>query len=107
MLSMDPLAASTRMLYRATLRVLLILLHDFPEFLSGYHHSLVEALPSSCIQLKNVILSAFPPEMRLPDPFTPNLKVNLLPEICEAPLIMSDYTRVLIDNSLKHDIDLY
>ena len=28
-----------------------------------------------CVQMRNLILSAFPRNMRLPDPFTPNLKV--------------------------------
>ena len=37
---------------------------------------LCDAIPSSCIQMRNLILSAFPRNMRLPDPFTPNLKVQ-------------------------------
>jgi CCR4-NOT transcription complex subunit 1 len=98
---------TTRVLYQATLRIFLILLHDFPEFLCGYHHSLVDLLPSTCIQLKNVILSAFPPDMRLPDPFTPNLKVDLLPEINEPPKILSDYTTCLVESKLKTGLDSY
>ncbi|KAJ3305272.1 hypothetical protein HDV03_001870 [Kappamyces sp. JEL0829] len=101
------LTPTTRMLYRATLRVFLILLHDFPDFLSGYHLSLVDLLPPSCIQLRNLILSAFPPDMRLPDPFTPNLKVDLLPEMKQPPQILFDYTQSLISTNLKQDIDFY
>lgn len=59
------------------MRVLLVLLHDFPEFLCDYHFSFCDVIPSSCIQMRNVILSAFPRNMRLPDPSTPNLKVYL------------------------------
>lgn len=62
-------------LYKGTLRVLLVLLHDFPEFLCDYHFSFCDVIPISCIQMRNVILSAFPRNMRLPDPSTPNLKV--------------------------------
>lgn len=100
---------TTRMLYRGTLRVLLVLVHDFPEFLCDYHYSLCDVIPSSCIQLRNLILSAFPRSMRLPDPFTPNLKVDLLPEINQSPNILSDYTSVLKNeqNDLKKDIDAY
>lgn len=98
---------TTRMLYRGTLRVLLVLLHDFPEFLCDYHYSLCNVIPASCIQLRNLILSAFPRNMRLPDPFTPNLKVDLLPEINQAPNILSDYTSILKTNNLKEDIDDY
>ncbi|KAK4519925.1 uncharacterized protein ATC70_010169 [Mucor velutinosus] len=100
---------TTRMLYRGTLRVLLVLVHDFPEFLCDYHYSLCDVIPSSCIQLRNLILSAFPRSMRLPDPFTPNLKVDLLPEINQSPNILSDYTSVLKSDhhDLKKEIDAY
>ena len=72
-----------------TLKILLVLLHDFPEFLCNYHFNFCDAIPPSCIQLRNVILSSFPRHMRLPDPFTPNLKVDLLPEITQPPRILS------------------
>lgn len=61
---------------KGTLRVLLVLLHDFPEFLCDYHYGFCDVIPPNCIQLRNLILSAFPRNMRLPDPFTPNLKVE-------------------------------
>lgn len=63
---------------QGTLRVLLVLLHDFPEFLCDYHFSFCDVIPPNCIQMRNLILSAFPRNMRLPDPFTPNLKVRCL-----------------------------
>ena len=65
-----------KLLYKGTLRVLLVLLHDFPEFLCDNHFVLCEVIPPTCIQLRNLVLSAFPKAMRLPDPFTPNLKVG-------------------------------
>uniref|UniRef100_A0A7N5JK94 CCR4-NOT transcription complex subunit 1 n=1 Tax=Ailuropoda melanoleuca TaxID=9646 RepID=A0A7N5JK94_AILME len=65
-----------QILYKGTLRVLLVLLHDFPEFLCDYHYGFCDVIPPNCIQLRNLILSAFPRNMRLPDPFTPNLKVS-------------------------------
>ena len=72
------LAKPVHRLYRGTLRVLLVLLHDFPEFLCDYHYSFCDVIPPNCIQMRNLILSAFPRNMRLPDPFTPNLKVIIL-----------------------------
>lgn len=65
-------------LYKGTLRVLLVLLHDFPEFLCDYHFTFCDVIPPSCIQMRNIILSAFPRNMRLPDPSTPNLKVFII-----------------------------
>jgi CCR4-NOT transcription complex subunit 1 len=96
-----------RLLYKGTLRVLLVLLHDFPEFLCDYHFSFCDVIPASCIQMRNLILSAFPRNMRLPDPFTPNLKVDLLPEISQSPRILSKYTTTLSHNNLKADVDTF
>ena len=73
------LTSSSPRLFQGTLRVLLVLLHDFPEFLCDYHYGFCDVIPPNCIQLRNLILSAFPRNMRLPDPFTPNLKVELGP----------------------------
>ncbi|KAI7893233.1 CCR4-Not complex component, Not1-domain-containing protein [Mucor mucedo] len=100
------LSDTMRMLYRGTLRVLLVLLHDFPEFLCDYHYSFCDVIPSTCIQLRNLILSAFPRSMRLPDPFTPNLKIDLLPEIQQSPRILSDFMAAL-DESLQSELDVY
>ncbi|KAK4517846.1 aminopeptidase [Mucor velutinosus] len=98
---------TTRMLYRGTLRVLLVLLHDFPEFLCDYHYSFCDVIPATCIQMRNLILSAFPRNMRLPDPFTPNLKIDLLPEIHQSPRILSDFAAIIDNCGLKKDLDQY
>jgi len=96
-----------RLLYRGLLRVLLVLLHDFPEFLCDYHFALVDCIPTTCVQMRNIVLSAFPRTMRLPDPFTPNLKVDLLPEITQPPRILSNVTHALDQAGLRADIDGY
>ncbi|GKF05270.1 CCR4-NOT transcription complex subunit 1 isoform X1, partial [Tanacetum coccineum] len=43
------LGEPVRFLYKGTLRVLLVLLHDFPEFLCDYHFSLYEQITCSNI----------------------------------------------------------
>jgi CCR4-NOT transcription complex subunit 1 len=75
-------------LYEGTLRVFLVILHDFPSFLAGYHLSFCNVIPASCVQLRNLLLSASPKGMNPPDPFTPNLKIDLLPEIGQSPVIL-------------------
>lgn len=45
------LPKSVSVLYRGTLRVLLVLLHDFPEFLCDYHYGFCDVIPSNCIQV--------------------------------------------------------
>lgn len=101
------LSDAARLLYKGALRVLLVLLHDFPEFLSDYHFSFCDVIPSSCIQLRNLFLSAFPRSMRLPDPFTPNLKVDLLPEISQPPRILSNCVIALEACALRVPLDEY
>ncbi|CAI9769351.1 unnamed protein product [Fraxinus pennsylvanica] len=94
-------------LYKGTLRVLLVLLHDFPEFLCDYHFSFCDVIPPSCIQMRNIILSAFPRNMRLPDPSTPNLKIDLLTEISQSPRILADVDAALRAKQMKNDVDEY
>ncbi len=45
------LARPVHRLYRGTLRVLLVLLHDFPEFLCDYHYGFCDVIPPNCIQV--------------------------------------------------------
>ena len=101
------LVPAIRTLYKGTLRVLLVLLHDFPEFLCDYHFSFCDVIPHTCIQLRNLFLSAFPRAMCLPDPFTPNLKVDLLPEISQPPRILSNIVDSLAQNGLRQELDFY
>uniref|UniRef100_T1DC70 CCR4-NOT transcription complex subunit 1 n=1 Tax=Cupiennius salei TaxID=6928 RepID=T1DC70_CUPSA len=101
------LAGPISTLYKGTLRVLLVLLHDFPEFLSDYHYVICDVIAPNCILMRNLILSAFPRNMRLPDPFTPNLKVDLLPEITQAPRVLANFNNLIQPSTFKKDLDSY
>ncbi|KAL1130931.1 hypothetical protein AAG570_012172 [Ranatra chinensis] len=101
------LAKPVTLLYKGTLRVLLVLLHDFPEFLCDYHYGFCDVIPPNCIQMRNLILSAFPRNMRLPDPFTPNLKVDMLSEISHAPRVLTNFTTMILPHTFKKDLDTY
>ncbi len=101
------LTESIRVLYRGTLRVLLVLLHDQPEFLCGFHWSFLDIIPVSSIQLRNLILSAFPTGMRLPDPFTPNLRIEMLPDIEQPPVLLADYREALLKAGLMEQFTAY
>ncbi|KAG8177929.1 hypothetical protein JTE90_000793 [Oedothorax gibbosus] len=101
------LAAPIQLLYKGTLRVLLVLLHDFPEFLCDYSYGFCDVIAPNCIQMRNLVLSAFPRNMRLPDPFTPNLKVDLLPEITQAPRVLANFTNLIQPPTFKKDLDSY
>ena len=102
------LTDAIRRLYKGTLRVLLVLVHDFPEFLCYYQMSFCDVIPATCVQLRNLILSAFPRTMRLPDPFTPNLRVDALPEIRQAPSMLENPTLYnSLNRTLRMSLDTY
>jgi CCR4-NOT transcription complex subunit 1 len=82
-------------LYRATMRILLVLLHDFPEFLCGYHVALCDVIPPVCVQMRNLILSAYPRTLRLPDPLAKNIKIDLLPEMSNTPRILLNFATII------------
>lgn len=96
------LQPASRDLYRGSLRLLLVLLHDFPEFLSEYYFSLCDAIPQRCIQLRNVILSAYPPSVTLPDPH-----LESVPELGPIPPILSEFSSILKPGDLKAYLDQY
>lgn len=101
------LQPASRDLYRGSLRLLLVLLHDFPEFLSEYYFSLCDIIPPRCIQLRNVILSAFPPTVMLPDPHLRNVSFESIPEMGPIPPILSDFTSPLKTGDLRTYLDQY
>lgn len=47
------LPQSVDLLYKGTLKIFLVLLHDFPEFLCEYCYSLCDVIPCNAIQLRN------------------------------------------------------
>lgn len=96
-----------RVLYRGALRVFLVLLHDFPEFLCAYHFALVDVMTPRCIQLRNLVLSAYPRNMRLPDPFASDLKVDTLPEMSSLPLVLSNVTAAMAAIPVANDFSLH
>lgn len=100
---------TTRALYLGTQRIILVLLHDFPDFLSQAFFALCDAIPPQCIQLHNLILSAFPvnTSLRLMDPLQSGLKIELLPEINKAPQVLSDTTSALSTADLRAPLDKF
>ena len=101
------LRGSSRDLYRGCLRLLLVLLHDFPEFLSEYYFTLCDAIPSSCIQLRNIVLSAFPSTVVLPDPYLRNGGYDSIPEMGPIPPILSDFAAGLKSGDLRTYLEQY
>ena len=106
LLKPSTVAALAKDLYRGVLRILLILHHDFPEFLADNHYRLCNIIPAHCTQLRNLVLSAYPSSFpELPDPFTAGLKVDRLEEIRKAPKIAGDTVAPLLHSHVKYLVD--
>ena len=99
------MAETTRAIYMGTLRIILVLLHDFPEFLTVYYYSLADAIPTSCVQLHNLISSAFPLSTKLPDPLQIRLPMEPMAESSVAPTLLSDFTAALQPIELRNDLE--
>ncbi|ODV85108.1 hypothetical protein CANARDRAFT_199241 [[Candida] arabinofermentans NRRL YB-2248] len=93
--------------YKGTLRIFLVILHDYPEFLADNANLFVNYMSPSFVQLRNIVLSASPKDMNIPDPFQPGLKVDRLPEIAIAPVISSPPSQILLEKNIKKAVDNY
>jgi CCR4-NOT transcription complex subunit 1 len=92
--------------YRGVLRVLLVLHHDYPEFLAENHFRFCNNIPMHCTQLRNLIVSAYPVAvMDMPDPFTVGLQVDLNDDIRQAPVIHEDMDAILSTAGIKNVVD--
>lgn len=92
--------------YRGVLRVLLVIHHDYPEFLAEHHFRFCNSIPMHCTQLRNLIVSAYPSHiMDMPDPFLSGLKVDRVEDIRQSPTIRADVEKILIDAEVKDSID--
>ncbi|KAK5117970.1 hypothetical protein LTR62_004014 [Meristemomyces frigidus] len=91
--------------YRGVNRILLMVHHDFPEFLVERHYQLNSKVPRGCVQLHNLINSAVPRNVEQPDPFSPGLKINRLDQVREAPTIAGNIEEVLMEAGIKEAVE--
>jgi CCR4-NOT transcription complex subunit 1 len=92
--------------YRGVLRVLLVIHHDYPEFLAENHFRFCNSIPMHCTQLRNLIVSAYPSNiLEMPDPFTTGLKVDRVEENRQEPTINADIDQILSEASIKDTVD--
>lgn len=92
--------------YRGALRIILMLQHDFPDFLAENHLRLNSSVPMATLQIQNVINYTSPSSHRdFPDPFTPGLKINRLDQVRQSPNTRGDIDTVLIDAGVKDVVE--
>jgi CCR4-NOT transcription complex subunit 1 len=96
----------SRGFYQGVLRVLLVIHHDYPEFLAENHFRFCNCIPMHCTQLRNLVVSAYPSNiLEMPDPFSTGLKVDRLEDIRQAPNLRADIDQILRQTGIKDTID--
>lgn len=99
---------AARDLYRGTLKLLLVLHHDFPDFIADYAFQLLKHLPPFCSQMRSLIVSASPTTLsELPDPFTGGLRIERLGDAKEPPSMTGDHDRAITDAGLDDVLNAY
>nr|CEG02752.1 unnamed protein product [Fusarium pseudograminearum CS3487] len=89
-------------IYRATFKLLIILHHDFPEFVAANHIRLCASIPPHCTQLINAVLAATPHQIpRINDS---NAK-DQADETHVHPGLLHEAASVLQDRGLLNAID--
>lgn len=91
--------------YVGTIRIVLLILKDYPDFLCDFHFNFVNSLPDHAIQLKNMILAAVPRSIQAPDPLTKDLRLDR--HDVKDPRILSNFEANLSFYGLKEDLDNY
>jgi CCR4-NOT transcription complex subunit 1 len=99
-------APAMQSFYTAVMRIMLVVLKDYPQFLCDFHFDFVNSLPEHVIQLKNMILAAFPRSISPPNPLSQDLKVDCLQDVRD-PKILSNYQSHLKSNGLSELLEAF
>jgi len=97
-------------IYKGTLRIVLVILHDFPDVLSEFHYVLCDTLQPNSVQLRNLILCACPRDIPQHELYSQSKEVlETLPMMNENPKLHHEMSNLLhqdtqsrLDNYLRH-----
>ena len=74
---------SVDVLYKGTLRFVLLIANDCPEYYIDNHYVLLNELPPNFKQIRNIICSAMPLNKVFPQPMNQQIPIDYIPESCE------------------------
>lgn len=96
-----------KLYYKGLLRVLLVLLHDWTDFLSEFVYIFVQEIPPRLIQVRNIILASFPKCMQPSDPFQVT-HLDSIPEFKEMPsFYYPDLDQKITQMNLFNDLNKF
>ena len=93
-------------LYRAMQRNMMVIHHDYPEFVCSNYTYFCSRVAYHTPQIRNLILTSRPAAvLDLPDPMTPGLKVERLEEMKKNPELPSNFDTILMAEDLIESVD--
>jgi hypothetical protein len=98
----QPISEELRVVHRSTARLFLLLLHDFPDFLCDQSFALLEEIPQEFMQFRNIVQSAYPRSMKIPNPFdVSNQNYQNAPEFRSLPTVSQKVESRVSSHSLS------
>ncbi|KAJ9083831.1 CCR4-NOT core subunit cdc39 [Entomophthora muscae] len=93
--------------YQGVHRLVAVMVHDYPEFIVAYHFGLMAELPLACAQVRNMISSAIPRQLKCPAPAAAFYAGKVKPDFLLAPPMPSNFTDPLEHKGLVDGVDQY
>jgi len=94
-----------KQLYVGALRLFLWLLHDGAELLANYYNNFCDVIPPNAVQLRNIILTALLPSIKITHFSTPAVKIDTVPGMRNPPHLPPHCVKVLEDSHIITDLD--
>lgn len=78
---------SCQIFYKGILRIIIVLIHDFPDFLSAFSLTLCLHIPDKFLQIRNIVLSSYPRELKFRSPkgITNREELDKEPNVTQMP----------------------
>ena len=94
----------TRTMYRASLRLLAVLAHDFPEFVADNHLALCLAIPLNCFHARTIVLAAVPKMANLIE-LNDFKKIDTFAEMSQPCRINADLLAPFDESGLRNSLE--
>lgn len=100
---------SLKVLYKGLMRVMLVLFHDFPDLLCAHYMEFCNVIPFTCIQIRNIVLSAVPSTIKLSDLLKADAHAELLSEMNKEPVFhdVSELMPIELKNGIEQYVMMY
>ena len=101
------LSEPIKLLYKGMLRLFLVLLHDFPEFLCNHHVNFCDIIPPNCISVAQLGLVRVSSQHETPGSVHAQLEGGLASGDSKPPRLNADADHALRSSPLREEVDTF